>query len=357
MKKDNNTKLNNIIQQALDEKRSNLKPVGLDELNNRMMQPKTKMVANIRTQTKTNIKQARVEARKNHSVLGEMTAFMGNSGNYYITFGGVGDLVLLLAEAYKDPNAKMIFYANEGSLNFAKIFLNEFKIPHFIKPNIMGSSLANMAVEMLRQTNRLMTSAHLPDDLDYGDWSRNLQKYIPRLTRITDWKQRFGFIPDLKQKKVVILAPSGSYRNNYKQKYITTTEYNVVVDIYLKNGYIVYATGSEADKQYYGQLRSMNHFWLTSEKVYNHRSGYEPINLRHFLALINSATEVVSVDTWLKTYSALADIPTKIFENRYGGKIYDFGRDSGDLIFLNDKIWKSMSRYRIEDFISNNAYL
>ena len=66
---------------------------------------------------------------------------------------------------------------------------------------------------------------------------------------------------------------------------------------------------------------------------------------------------MVSVDTWIKTYSSLAGIKTKVFENRYNGRIYDFGRDSGDLIFLNDEWWKTMTRYKIEDFISNHGYL
>lgn len=349
-------KLDTIIQQALDEKKSNLKPVGVDELQRSLMEPKVKMIANTRPKTIKSIKQARIDARRNHGALEEMMGFAGKVGNYYITFGGVGDVILLLAEAYRDPDAKIIFYANQGSLDFAKLFLNEFKVPHFVRPNIMGTSLANTAVDLLRSTGRLQTSAHLPDGLDYGDWSRNQEKYRQRMPKKTDWVNKFGFIPELKNKKIAIIAPSGSYRTNWKQKYLHIHEYELLVDLYLRNGYIVYSTGSDADKNYYQNIRHHAHFWLTSDKIYNGKNFYDAINFKHFIQIINSATEVLSVDTWIKTYSSLANIPTKVFENRYNGRIYDFGRDSGDIVFLNDEWWDSMKRYKIEDFLQNHGY-
>lgn len=349
-------KLDTIIQQALDEKRSNLKPAGVDEMQRSLIEPKIKMIANTRPKLTKSVRQARIDARRSNGVLEEMMGFAGKVGNYYITFGGVGDLILLFAEAYRDPEAKIIFYANQGSMEFAKLFLNEFKIPHFMRPNIMGSSIANTAIDLLKTTGRLKTSAHLPDGLDYGDWTRNLEKYKSRMPKNTDWVSRFGFIQEMKNNKVAIIAPSGSYRTNWKQKYLHPHEYELIVDLYLRNGYVVYSTGSESDKNYYQNIRHNSHFWLTSEKIYSGRNFYDAINFKHFLQIINSATEVLSVDTWIKTYSSLAGIPTKVFENRYNGKIYDFGRDSGDLIFLNDEWWTNMKRYKVEDFISNHGY-
>jgi hypothetical protein len=57
----------------------------------------------------------------------------------------------------------------------------------------------------------------------------------------------------------------------------------------------------------------------------------EPSTLENLLAVVNGCAEVIAVDTWLKTYSALAWVPTTVIATRYD-QPYD---NPGDQIFLN----------------------
>jgi hypothetical protein len=70
-----------------------------------------------------------------------------------------------------------------------------------------------------------------------------------------------------------------------------------------------------------------------------------------FLKIINSADEVISMDTWLKTYSALIGIKTSVIMNRSKGKYIDIFRDPSDYIFLNSDLWPDLEITTFDEII------
>jgi hypothetical protein len=69
------------------------------------------------------------------------------------------------------------------------------------------------------------------------------------------------------------------------------------------------------------------------------------------LRIINSAQLVVSVDTWLKTYTLLSNIPTIVVETRWNGAYKAFGEDITDWVFLNRRIWPDIKFEKIDDLL------
>jgi len=319
--------------------------------------PQIQRVTSKRKQTIfNNVQLAKNQIYANQALMEKINHFIGSKGNVYLTFGGVGDLILLLAECYKDPSAKVIFFANGGSDQFGKKFLELFGLNYFIHPNIMGGKIANEIVDFLKSTGRLSVSAHLADDLDFDDYRKNPDKYKSRMTLKTNWKNEIGFAEELNKQKLCILCPSGSVRAAYKQRFLHPDEYQSVVSIYLKNGYKVFSTGSDNDIKFYPEIRNDNHFWLTADKIICKNKTEKISNFKKFLQIINSATVVFSVDTWIKTYSALAQIKTRVVQNRFNDIYEPVGHDPSDFIFLNTDFYPTMQIHPLPNLVLENCF-
>lgn len=327
------------------------RPLNISELNNNISD-KTKICNNKRQQTpKTNPLMAKIQNKQGETLIEKIKNFAGLHGNIYVVFGGVGDLVLVLAECYKDKTAKVIFFANSTAAEFGKYFLNFFQVNSMIHPNVMGSKIANQVVAYLKDTGRLQPSAHLADNLYYGDWYLNTEKYKNRMKRYANWVEDVGFIEEYKNKKTLILGPSGSFRAYQKQKFLSNEEYVAIVNHYLKNNYTVISTGADKDYSFYSKINHENHLWIMANKMVL-KNGIEiPLKFNEFIKIINSATEVISVDTWLKTYTSLAGLPTKVIPNRSSNEWMPFGADPSDYIFINEDFWPSMKLVKPEEII------
>lgn len=339
------------IDDALASRNMGAKALPINELN-QIINPNAH-VQNFRKQrTKyQSTKLKTIECAKNKTTYDQAIRFAGQNGNIYITFGGVGDLVLLLAECYQDKDAKVIFFANASSNKFGESFLNFFNIKNIVLPNIMGSMLAPMVVEHFRQEGRLKPSAHLPNGLDYGDWKNNIKTYEEKITSNTNWMQEIGKIKTLE--KIAVIAPSGSYRDVNRQRYLLPDEYLVLASIFLKKGYIVYSVGSQNDVRNYPWISHTKHFWLMADKTLDYKKNERPHTFCHFLKTINSASEVVSMDTWLKTYSLISGIPTNVILNRKQGTYIQHMTDISDYVFLNTNIWPELKLWRVDEYIEH----
>jgi hypothetical protein len=336
------------IRSALESQQKHSKALSISALNT-IIQPK-KIVTTNKKRPEIISKSHRIQEAKSANTYDMAVNFAGSNGNIYITFGGVGDLILLLAESYMDFNAKIIFMANSSSRAFGEEFLKYFKKNYIILPNMMGTGTANQIVNSLQKLNRLKTSAHIADGLDYEDWKRNTEKYKERLTLKTRWLQDIGTIKTLK--KHVVICPSGSNRLEQKQRYLLPDEYLAIVHKYLKNDYIVYSTGSDKDVSSYPVINNPNHFWLMSNKTIEYKKSSRSHPFEMFLKFINSAEEIISMDTWLKTYSLLAGKHTKVIINRSRGKYIPVGLDPSDYIFLNTNFWPNLKLYTLDGLLN-----
>lgn len=303
-----------------------------------------------------NVQLAKTQIYANQALMEKIKLFIGSKGSIHVTFGGVGDLLLLLAECYQDSSAKIIFFANGGSDQFGKKFLELFGCNYMIHPNIMGGKIANEVVGFLSSTGRLATSAHLADNLDFDDYKNNPEKYKQRMTLHTNWKDHIGMIEELQSQKTCVLSPSGSTRTLWKQRFLHPDEYQTIVSIYLNHGYKVYSVGSNNDIKFYPKIKNDNHFWLTSDEIVHKNQTQKINNFKHFLQIINSATVVLSVDTWLKTYSALSGIKTRVIQNRFNDVYEPVGHDPSDFIFLNTDFYPTMQIHQLSNLVLENCF-
>ena len=353
--KTNHDRIKQLAELSINRRQTNLPSIN-SSLMQDIVTPKTvEKLKTIRQIAPKSVQELRNEAYKNRSLLEKVKEFAGASGNLYLTFGGTGDLVLLLGECYNDPSAKIVYFSNQSSINLANEFIKFFNLKSFIHPNIMGTKTANHVNDLLIRTGRLKTSAHLARNLDYNDWKKNSNYYESRLPKLTDWVERIGKNDIYKSRKLMIISPSGSVRSESKQRYLNTTEYLTIVNIYLQKGWTVFSTGSETDIISYPAINHQNHLWITSTKTFKNGSMVSTHPFINFLKIINSASEVISVDTWLKTYTLLAGIPTKVIESKFYDTYLPFGHDPSDFVFLNKNVWPHLSIIRPEDIIKEIA--
>lgn len=274
--------------------------------------------------------------------------------NWYLNFGGAGDLILLLANAYKDKNAQVVFLANPCSMDFCEELLQFFKLDYFISKNLMGTKYANMINDYMTQKINFKPSAHLSRGLDFGDWAKDIEYYKNRMILKTDWIERYGKNPLFDGKKTIILQPSGSTKSNDRQRYLEFYEYNFIVRKFVDLGYDVITTGSESDKDFYKWKSIGNKDWfMTSKQICGYKNMMK-IDLNIFIQTLNVAEKVISADTWLKSYSLLCSKPTTVFLSRCRGNYLPIGDNPCDHIFLNKNLWTTLELKTVPEIMDMN---
>jgi hypothetical protein len=77
-----------------------------------------------------------------------------------------------------------------------------------------------------------------------------------------------------------------------------------------------------------------------------------PHDTRTFLRYIHGAVEVIAVDTWVKTYSLMVDIPTTVIQTLHGGRPLSISKDYSAHVFLNMHLWPSLRVMPLETIIN-----
>lgn len=334
----------------------------IEELNETILPSSKQPIYFNKNIVKTAIKRDQLTAQKrkalednfgNNSVKSAVE-FLNSNKSWYLNFGGAGDLILLIASAYKDKNAQIVFFANTCSLDFCKELLEYFKLEHYVSRNLMGTKYANAINDYMIQKINFKPSAHLARGLDFNDWTRDIDYYKERMVLQTDWIEKLGKNQLFDSEKLIVIQPSGSMRNYDRQRYLEVFEYNYLVKKFLDLDYSIVTTGSESDKEFYKWKPMSNKDWfMTSKKIYGQKN-VSSIDLGVFLKTINCASKVISADTWLKSYSLLCGIKTHVFGNRCRGNYLPIGSDPCDYIFINKILWKNLEVNTIDQLISLN---
>jgi hypothetical protein len=334
----------------------------VEELNNSIAPSSKQQLYYNKNIIKSAIKRDQISAQKKKALedsfgsnsVKSAVDFLNPNKNWYLNFGGAGDLILLIANAYKDKKAQIVFYANTCSLEFCKELLECFKLEHYVSRNLMGTKYANAINDYMVQKLNFKPSAHLARGLDFNDWGRDIEYYKNRMVLKTDWIETLGKNLNFSNENCVVIQPSGSMRNYDRQRYLEVFEYNYLVRKFLDLGCSVITTGSESDKDFYKWKPTTNKDWfLTSKKIYGQKS-VSLIDLTMFLKIVNCANKVISADTWLKSYSLLCGIPTYVFNNRCRGNYLPIGSDPCDYIFLNKNLWQNLEVKTIDELIKMN---
>lgn len=332
----------------------------VEELNKTILPTKKEPIYFNKNTIKTAIKRDQINAQKrkaledsfgNNSVKAAID-FLNPNKNWYLNFGGAGDLILLIANAYADNKSQIVFYANTCSMEFCKELLEFFQMDHYVSRNLMGTKYANAINDYMIQKINFKPSAHLARGLDFNDWAKDIEYYKNRMVLKTDWINKFGKNQLFVGEKLIVIQPSGSMKNYDRQRYLEIFEYNYLVKKFIDCGYAVVTTGSEEDRDFYKWKPISSKDWfMTSKRIYGQKS-VSPSDLNNFVKTINSAEKVISADTWLKSYALLCGIPTFVFSNRCRGNYLPIGADPCDHIFLNKKLWQNLEIKTIDELIN-----
>jgi hypothetical protein len=274
-----------------------------------------------------------------------------SKSNIYFSTGGIGDFIIILSEAYDDPDAFLINCISEEKEPLCRDFCDYFKIKnHFIKNLSIDEVYQNV---YLKIKNKIHKFGHLPDNLDYWDWLPNQSKYESRIKKTTDWFKIIGKHKD--QPLSLVMAPKGGDNLNNKLRYLEIEDYVKIVESYVEKNWVVFLVGTEEDRKFYPRINSEKCFWITNNKIIHEDDSYERHNFIDFLRYINSASRIASVDTWLKTYASLCGLDVLVFRSRdqETKKILEWGKDPSDRIFLNPNIWPKLNLCNPKDLITS----
>jgi hypothetical protein len=274
------------------------------------------------------------------------------NSDYYTGLGGMGDALLVLSSCWNNPRAKIVFFANLCSIDFARQFFQAFQIPALVHPNIMGQPWAPRVIDFIKNHPNFRTSGHLADRLDYGDW-RDVHKYKNRIVTQADWISKFGKHPNpYHTQGVISICPSGSVKDKHRQRFLSREEYEVLARKFLDRNYTVYTVSSEADMRVYGILQHQHAVYVTSDRIVDWKKHTTPIAMNKMLSIVNSSNRVISMDTWLKTYSLICGIPTHVVMTRWNGVYKPVGDDVTDFVFLDPRIWPNIQLTTVEAMAS-----
>lgn len=280
-----------------------------------------------------------IRPRGNRGDYANIAPFLNNN-NVLVSTGGLGDAAIVLAAALKE-NCKIIFGSSGTVRETVKQLFDTFEVESLMVNNFNGSIDGLAAWNSIIEHNHCQGSVHIPLDLNYGDWAQNPKVYLDRITKKAPFVKTLGKLINLRDtKKVIGVCPRGSDHNStWKQRYLTKDEYNQLIKKLLSEDATVIVFGSEQDFQHYGIYQNNKVLFMTSNYAVSHPAPKYPITMRHMLTAIHGCDIIISMDTWLKTYAAIANIPCKVIMNRYFGKSTLDYADPSDSIFLNPDFW------------------
>lgn len=256
--------------------------------------------------------------------------------------GGIGDFLLLMSDGTYDlnidENLGLIFWANNPDIikRLAKLFPKITKT--IITPNYINGEVrkAHQYFDEIISEKSFLTKAHIPDYLDYiHQWDKCnvFKKYGIR--RYPDWVVNWTILNKIDTtKKYSVYAPTGgSSDTDWKRKHIKR-------DLFLKLlnedehefKYIV-STERELNNIYGQDFVELQLLKRTGVKLFLDKE------FEILFSLIGKATKVYSVDSWVKTFSAFAGVPTVLIESFYNDSPFrkmGFERDPGDYIFIEN---------------------
>jgi hypothetical protein len=269
----------------------------------------------------------------------QIRLFLAENEHCYLGVGGLGDALLTIAVAHFDAKARVLFAANPQIQSVVAKFFAAFDLP---------CCIVDFPKDKKGFWDLVATHPHcrsvgaLPDNLDWDyEWVHHLERYLPRLVTRMPLRERFGIRPNpCSTRGIVGLAPRSAWIGTYKRKDLSPDEYARLVNKYLDLDFTVFGFGSRSDLEHYGLYPHDHVFWFSTDFMAT-REQEMPLETPGLFAALNACDEVISVDTWVKTYSALAGIPTKVILSRHHtDNMHIYLNDSGDRIFLNPAVWK-----------------
>lgn len=261
------------------------------------------------------------------SPLSSIESFLNSLPPFYAHFGGIGDASLLLTTFYDDdPGQTIVSFANskETMNSFFKSFSGIRKIYLMSSPSHAG---VHQVLRFMIHRTRKCKGMGVAPLYEYGaEWNVNIdpfEKY--KIRKNPAWIDRF------KQNKMhdfqVAIQPKGSLKGMVGSKRnVINRNYWEAVITQLRNASIhPVILGMPDERIEYPAL----------EGCIDKRG----VSLKEQLEIVASSDLVIGADSWAKTFSALASVPTMVFRTVRGGDLKDWD-DPADNVFI--KPWESI---------------
>jgi hypothetical protein len=263
---------------------------------------------------------------------------------YILCSGGIGDALLGVAKSFELGKPLLIHAANRHNREIIEKFLAPFDIPTLV---LDGSFMQELkaAYPAFKNSPACLSTCHLPDDMNYAEWANRL-KYEPRVPTRLDVQELFGKVSP-NPKPTIVIAPAGSnlppkigtpYGEFTKNRVLKSEETVALAHRYLKT-HRVALVGNHEHEGLVRRVNNPNCFWASADYLLDHKGRRTPSTIGYLYSLINSAEHVYSVDTWVKTYSCFAEVPTTVIRTRYNGIYPDMQLDLSENVFLNRNLW------------------
>ncbi len=248
-------------------------------------------------------------------------------GPFYMHFGGAGDALLLLATFLdRHPDAQIISFCN--SIPATRSFFDAFpslKRVWFLPKN-ENPQFHILLRMMMRHCATCLGMGTTPEGDYFKDWHAGLDIFREmKVSRNPDWARKFRVNP---QPKHVVLAPKGSLCGmvGSKRNIIDPVVWPQLVQLLCKRGFQPVIIGTPDEAEMYPCLEGCE-----DRRSFSFREQMEHI--------ANSAL-LIGADSWAKTFSALAGIPTIVFEPLKGAD-WKSRKDASDYVFLDP--WETIT--------------
>jgi FkbM family methyltransferase len=265
----------------------------------------------------------------------KLTLLLAKLPQFYAHFGGAGDALLLLASFYdKSPNA--IIFSHPNGVGAMKAFFEAFPklskiyfLPQHVEP--FFHIVLRFAVYQLR--NCLGAGATPKESYDV-EWKAGLdieKKY--RIGKAPRWAADFR---KNQNSRHVAVAPKGSLTGmvGSKRNIILPENWPQVLSHLQARGFEPVILGTPSEAKEYPALPG----------CIDARAESFAGQMQH----IGRCVGLVGADSWAKTFSALAEIPTLVFEPLKSADLASW-KDASDWIFIEP--WPVIKMIRsLEDF-------
>ena len=242
---------------------------------------------------------------------------------FYVHIGGAGDALLLLAQFYeKDSVDTIVSVAN--SIGALKSFFSAF--PKIKKVYFIPRPRNDISQALLRKVFANLPNCRgmgvAPESEFYEDeWNESLDIFTRyKITKRPAWLRMFR-----KQKLTnpqVVIQPKGSLKGmvGSKQNIINQRYWIPMLKMFQELGIRPILIGTPDERKMYPAF-----FNVLDKRSYSFREQME---------LIVSSDLFIGADSWGKTLSALAGIPTIVFHSVVG-KDLEGWKDASDYVFLD----------------------
>ena len=262
-----------------------------------------------------------------------LAALLAELPPFYAHFGGAGDALLLLA-AFYDQKPDGIIFSHPNGVGAAKALFDAF--PKVSKIYFLPQHAEPFFHIVLRyfvhELRNCLGAGTTPKDNYEEEWKAGLdleKKY--RINKTPRWAANFRCNENSRR---VAVAPKGSMAGmvGSKRNIILPELWPAVVAHIVERGFepVILGVPSEA-------------------KEYPALPGCVDVRGESFpgqIKIIGQCAGLVGADSWAKTFSALAEIPTLVFEPLKGADIISW-KDASDWVFIEP--WPSIKMIRSFD--------